>query len=225
MPAQRSLKSKNVPILITFAIWCLALYIVFLTGTGDFWSRLVSLFRDLSAEDGVVVVMAPILVFVLTSIISSDNKARIVFWRRRHALPGHRCLSELAPKDPRIDMQALEDRLGSLPSDPRMQNTKWYELSRRCAGLPRVEEAHREFLLARDLCAVSLVVSVVGPLSVFVLQRSVLWALLYLLVMALHYLAFAVTARNKGNRFACNVLVEALLDRQSTGLSNADHAF
>lgn len=214
MPTKRSLKSKNIPKLITFTVWCLALYIVFLSDTGNFWSRLVSLFKDLSVEDGVVVIMAPVLVFVLISIISSNNKARIVFWRWRYALPGHRCFTQLAPADPRIDMKALQEGLGPLPSDPRAQNAKWYELSRRYANALRVDEAHREFLLARDLCAISLVVSVVGPLSILILQANISWALLYFLVMAVHYLVLAVVAKNKGNRFVCNVLVESVIDQK-----------
>jgi hypothetical protein len=50
-------------------------------------------------------------------------KARLVFLRWRHALPGHRAFSKYAVRDPRIDVSSLEKlHGGSLSVDPVEQN-------------------------------------------------------------------------------------------------------
>lgn len=48
--------------------------------------------------------LAIIVATAINGLLSPDAKAKLVFLRWHHALPGHRAFSELAPKDPRIDM-------------------------------------------------------------------------------------------------------------------------
>src|SRR5262245_40187581 len=68
---------------------------------------------------------------VLNGLLNADLKARLVFLRWRHALPGHRAFSKYALSDPRIDPSALEKvNGGSLPTDPIEQNRAWYRLYR-----------------------------------------------------------------------------------------------
>ena len=56
------------------------------------------------------------LAFVFTSVanglFTANVKARLVFLRWRHALPGHRAFSEHAASDPRINFEQLKKSLG-----------------------------------------------------------------------------------------------------------------
>jgi len=209
------LKKKNAPIVSILIIWCFAIYIAFLSSPSGFWEKLVSTFQEYRAKDGIIVALSPILALILTGLISSGNKARLVYWRLRNALPGHRVFSKLARSDPRIDMQNLLRKMGSLPQDPKEQNTKWYSLYKRYSESVTVKEAHRSFLLARDLCSVSFLFAVFGPWGLLLFQHTGKWALLYFVVMVLQYFVLALVAQNYGNRFVCNVIAEYASDPNS----------
>ncbi len=212
MPKKEYLKRKNALVVFVFIIWCLAIYVAFLSSPSGFWDKLMSTFQQYRAKEGIIVALSPILVLILTGLISSGNKARLVYWRLRNALPGHRVFSKLVKRDPRIDMQNLLSKMGSLPQDPKEQSTKWYSLYKRYSESVTIKEAHRSFLLARDLCSVSFLFTVFGPWGFLLFQHTGKWALLYFIVMFLHYLVFALVAQNNGNRFICNVIAEYMSD-------------
>src|SRR5690606_15254291 len=52
--------------------------------------------------------LAPVIVLLLTSILPTELKEALVFWRVRDVLPGHRAFSVYAQKDPRIDLNRLQ---------------------------------------------------------------------------------------------------------------------
>ena len=112
-------------------------------------------------------------------------------------------------------MQNLLRKMGSLPQDPKEQNTKWYSLYKRYSESVTVKEAHRSFLLARDLCSVSFLFAVFGPWGLLLFQHTGKWALLYFVVMVLQYFVLALVAQNYGNRFVCNVIAEYASDPNS----------
>ncbi len=204
------LKRKNVPIVTVFIMWCLAIYLTFQCAPSGFWSELQATISELRLKEGVALIMSPVLALVLTGLISPANKARLVFWKWKHALPGHAAFSLLAPKDPRIDMALLGEKIGSVPTDPEMQNRLWYSLYKQEANKPAVAEAHRVFLLARDLSCVSLLFAVFGPWSLAFFGHTFSWILVYFAAMVVHYIVLAVVAQNHGRRFVCNVLAEHL---------------
>lgn len=208
MAKEEYLNRKNAPIVIIFIIWCLAIYLTFLSSPSGFWTKLVSTFRECSAKDVLVVAISPVLALILTGLISSGNKARLVYWRLRNALPGHRVFSKLAKRDPRIDLEILARKMGSLPQEPHGQNTKWYSLYKQYSESLTVKEAHGSFLLARDLCSISFLFAVLGPWGILFFQHRWKWALIYFIVMFLHYFVLALVAQNHGNRFVCNVIAE-----------------
>ncbi len=212
MAKKEYLKKENAPIVFIYIIWCFAIYIAFLSSPSGFLEKLVSTFREFRAKDGIIIALSPILALILTGVISTANKARLVYWRLRNALPGHRVFSKLARSDPRIDMLNLSRKIGSLPQDPKEQNTKWYSLYKHYSESVIVKEAHRSFLLARDLCSVSVLFTVFGPWGLLLFQHTWKWALLYFIVMVLHYLVLALVAQNNGNRLVCNVIAEYTSD-------------
>ncbi|MBT8396746.1 MAG: hypothetical protein KJN92_07260, partial [Gemmatimonadetes bacterium] len=112
-------------------------------------------------------------------------------------------------KDSRVDMAALEEAYGPLPSDPAEQNRHWYKLSKAMEKRPSVDEAHYAWLLTRDLTSLSFALLIVsGALSVFFRFVSWEWILL-VSVQCLLYLALSQVAKNKGIRFVTSVLAEA----------------
>ena len=75
------------------------------------------------AQNLMPVGVALVIATVLNGLFSAEAKARLVFLRWHHALPGHRAFSEHAQRDPRIDVSSLEKLYdGELPIEPVEQN-------------------------------------------------------------------------------------------------------
>jgi hypothetical protein len=213
MAKDKSLKEKNAPIVVIFIVWCLALYAVFVISPTDFWGKLQSIFKEFNAKDGLILIISPILTLILTGLISSDNKAKLVFWRYRYALPGHRAFSEVVKHDARINVKQLAQKMGSIPKGPKEQNSQWYSIYKRYSEAPMVMHSHKNFLLARDLCSISFLFALIGPWGLLLHGHRSYTVLVYASVMLAHYLLLMAVARNHGNRFVCNVLAEFMADK------------
>jgi len=150
--------------------------------------------------------IAPVLVLLLTSILPAELKEALVFWRVRDVLPGHRAFSVYAQKDPRIDLTRLREVAGDFPTAARDQNSLWYQLYRQVEADPAVAQAHRHFLLFRDLAALSLLLAIIAPVALFALGAGAAAAGLAVALFGVQYLATAVAGRFHGVRFVCNVL-------------------
>ena len=207
---QKYLKSRNLPVVIIFVIWCVSLYATFFIGSDSFWIDLQSKYATLNRKNGLVVAMMPILVLVLSGLISAELKAILVFWRVKNALPGHRVFTKLAPCDARIDMNDLRRKLGDIPRAAKEQNTCWFKLYKKHESAPTVENPHRSFLLARDLASIALIFSIGGGFGLAFGGVKFTTVALYVVVMLAQYFLLAVVARNHGNRLVCNVIVEHL---------------
>ncbi len=211
MAAKRKyLKSKNVPVILIFVIWCVSIYATFFVGFDSFWTDLQSKYATLNWKNGLVVAMMPVLVLVLSGIVSAELKAILVFWRIKNALPGHRVFTKLAPCDSRIDMNEVRKKLGDVPRGAKEQNTSWFKLYKKHESEPTVENPHRSFLLARDLAAIGLIFAIGGALGLAFGGVKSKTVGLYVVVMLAQYLLLAIVARNHGNRLVCNVIVEHL---------------
>lgn len=150
--------------------------------------------------------IAPLIVLLLTSLLPSTVKARLVFWRWRDALPAHRAFSVHAPGDPRIDLERLRAAVGELPVAPRDQNATWYRLFKRLEREPIVAEAHRHFLLFRDLAALSVLLAVIAPAALYILGAKVAAVVIAFGFLTSQYGATAIAARHHGVRLVTNVL-------------------
>lgn len=150
--------------------------------------------------------IAPVMVLLLTSLLPSDVKATLVFWRVSDALPGHRAFSYYAPKDPRIDLERLRAVVGDFPKSPRDQNTLWYRLFKSTDGEPAVAQAHRHFLLFRDLASLSLLLGVLAAGALIFVGTAAISAGIAIALFGIQYLATALAARLHGERLVCNVL-------------------
>jgi hypothetical protein len=150
--------------------------------------------------------LLPIPALILSSLISSDHKAVLVFWRFKHPLPGARAFSVHALADPRIDLAKLKKNVGEFPVAEREQNSKWYGLYKQVDSDPSVVDSHKNYLLFRDVATMSLLLVPVLPLALYFsgidsgrMTVSAAWFLG-------QYLVAAFAARTTGIRFVQNVL-------------------
>lgn len=205
---QPSLKANNVWWLRLFLGVNVAVFLSIaighqLTGTSieHFWQRL-------SAKDGLLALCFPLATLVLNGVLGDLGKARLVFWRWRNPLPGCRAFSVIMVADPRIDAARLRSRLSPLPSEPKEQNAAWYHFYKAHADKQIIWEAHRAYLLTRDMAALAAVLAVSFSIGGFIAATGWKLATLYSVALVGQYVLVATSARNYGNRFVANVLAE-----------------
>ncbi len=201
-------KENSIPV-GAYVLFVVALYAVFLSGAEGSWGALGKAFRDLKA-DTLTAAMLPVICLLVRGLVSSGQKDKLVFWRCRYALPGHRAFSKLAKKDSRIDMKRLSSKIGRLPAEAKEQNATWYRLYRQHQDKTLVRETHKHFLLARDLAVIALLFVAFGAMGLFVAGAGSGPITGYAGLMLAQYFGFAVVAKNHGTRLVCNVLVEAM---------------
>src|SRR5690606_23973690 len=74
------------------------------------------------------ILIAPLILFALNGILSSNQKAILVFWRIKNPLPASRAFSVHAQKDTRVNMDQIRVLHHPLPSLPEQQNSLWYKI-------------------------------------------------------------------------------------------------
>ena len=193
---------------------------VLIANVAVFWGVVVSranfsamgdLFSSLSIDDGIIGVVAPVATFILNGLVSADYKARVVYWRYRHPLPGSRAFSVHLERETRADPDRLARHWGPLPSKAVEENRLWYRIYKSVENDLGVHEAHRAWLFSRDLTAyVLLFLGLFGIASLVsaVPSETTGW---YILLLVSQYLAVMIAARNYGVRFVRTVLAVASL--------------
>ena len=198
------LKNENRAALIgVLGLNLVALILIVTTGqlVAPGFDDFVKQWRDLLPA-GVGVVFAG----VVNGLLSSDNKARLVFWRWSNPLPGSFAFSRYAPRDSRIDLAALRRAVGAWPSRPRDQNTKWYRLFKTVENDPAVIDAHRHFLLTRDYTSIAFLLLLTATPLGFWFMASIATASAYAALLLLQYLLARQAAYNYGMRLVTTVL-------------------
>lgn len=198
----RSLKSKNMKWLVLLATLDLLLVLVCVAPEyikDAAWST-VAVMR------GLVTTLLPVVVLLLTGMLSHSVKASLVYWKIKDPYPGCEAFSRHGPGDARIDMAALQKNTGVAPESPAEQNKKWFKLYRLVADDRSVVEAHKSYLMFRDMAALSLPLAVLAPLGLYFVGASsaTLWSVAFLFLV--QFLICCLGARNSGRRFVCNVL-------------------
>ena len=152
--------------------------------------------------------VAGIIATVINSLPSSMTKARIVYLRWHHALPGHRAFSVYAPRDPRIDMDRLAKLFkGKLLSGARDQNSVWYSQFRTVENDPKVHSVHRDFLLLRDYTTLSALFIIMFGIGGFLFYSTAHTSIIYFLLLLAQFGIARQAAANCGIRMVTNVLV------------------
>lgn len=144
---------------------------------------------------------------VANGLLSADAKARLVFLRREHALPGHRAFSTFAVADPRIDDDGLRKLLGkSWPTDPLAENRAWYKLFTEIENDPPILHFHREFLFSRDYAGLAAIFLLAFGSTAAVTIRPASVLAVYLAFLILQFWLARHAAMTYGNRLVCTVL-------------------
>lgn len=203
MEKQVNLKAKNTP-----QLWIM-LSANILIVCGIFFPMYL---KDIENEINIIFILkglgasiAPLLLFLINGLLSSDQKAILVFWKLKNPLPGSEAFSKLSKEDNRIDRKKLKEIYGTLPKNPVEQNRLWYKIYSKNNLDISVLESHRAFLLARDLTSMSFLFLVfIGISSLFFFDCPL--NLYYIVFLILQYFLNVIGARNRGKRFVCNVL-------------------
>lgn len=211
---EKSLKERNRPALALVVLGNAAAYLSVLVGDwtfAGFAGGIASLQAIIPAP------LVTILIAVVNALIDHDTKARLVFWKWSHPLPGSQAFTKHMYTDSRIDAAALRSR-GPLPTEPGEQNALWYRWSRELKDDPSVRQVHGSFLLTRDYAGIAaLLVPILAPLSFWQLESPAI-AAVYSSVLVLQYLVVRLSAHNHGVRFVTTVLaVKSSTGRATSG--------
>src|SRR5438552_83289 len=121
-----SLKDLNKLPLLSVVLANLAAFVAATSGTNwsaiDWSSLTAALGRAIPAGIGLI------LFSIVNAQLSSDAKARVVFFWWHNPLPGSEAFTFHAQEDHRVNVRALEEAFGTLPTNPREQNALWYRL-------------------------------------------------------------------------------------------------
>ena len=158
------LKGKNAVYLWSFIGANLAIFLSLIVSRQFTSSSIDHFWGRVTTKDGIIAATVPIFAIVLSGVLSDAGKARLVFWRWRNPLPGCRVFTELISTDPRIDLSAMKRKHGDFPQDPRAQNALWYRLYKGHRTTPQVAEAHRIYLLTRDITTIAAVFAILFPI-------------------------------------------------------------
>ncbi len=200
--SSKTLKGRNLAWLVaTLVLDCLVLLVwAFPTAVEELTPT------RLGAIRGSLTTLLPIPALLLSSLISANAKAILVFWRIKYPLPGSRAFSVHAPADHRIDLEKLKKHVGEFPVDERDQNSKWYGLYKQVDADPSVADSHKNYLLFRDIATMSIILSLAVPVAMYFNGIDLTRILICVGWFLGQYLISAFAARNAGIRFVQNVL-------------------
>lgn len=101
-----------------------------------------------------------VISLLLVNIVPQNLKHILVFWRITRVLPGNRVV-ELCKKDERLNIDDLQKKWPDLFLDympEQKRNSFWYKnIYKKTEFSIQVLDAHKYFLLFRDLCSATLV--------------------------------------------------------------------
>jgi len=154
----KRLKAANYPLIGVYVTGVLALGYAVLFQVGPSDTGVASINAALGVTASAVVAI------ILTEVLSSEAKARLIYLRWRQPMPGCRAFTVYIHEDRlgRIDKAALMARYGAFPSDPKAQNTLWYKLLQKNGDALNVAHSHWRFLLFRDLTWITFILFIVA---------------------------------------------------------------
>jgi len=203
MATEINLKNKNViPLWLLFVFNVLVLLISYLSIHLD---TFLNNYKALITFRSSGILIAPVVLFIILGLLSSNQKAFLVFWRFKDILPGCRAFTLHALNDPRVNMKRLEMLHGPLPTAGRDQNQLWYKIYKKHSSDLVIMKSHKDFLLARDMSAISFLFLIFAGFPMLYFGKSPN-SYFYLIFLFVQYLIFVRIAQNHGKRFVTNVL-------------------
>ncbi|MBE0344855.1 hypothetical protein [Pseudoalteromonas peptidolytica] len=152
---------------------------------------------------------------LLTNLTPHNLKHKLVFTRLSNEMPACR-VDELCKKDIRVSFEDVCTRWPSVFEDslcPSERNSRWYkEIYKPVLNEKSVTQAHRDFLLYRDVFSALFVMLVVaitwGVWGEIEFVGTINTAVYYILIGS--SLLTLIAARNSGNRLVMNAVAAAL---------------
>jgi len=200
--AERSLKSLNMKWLVLLAAADVLFVLLFVAP--DLLNGVT--LTQIGIGRVLATTVTPVVVLLIVNVLPHDVKSMLVYWKPLGVLPGCEAFTKYGPRDPRIDMAALKKNVGALPTESTEQNSKWYKLYKQVPNEPEVQEAHKLFLMYRDMAVLSLPLVALVPLSLNVAGAPNSTPALAAVLFVVQYLLTALSARWSGIRFVCNVM-------------------
>lgn len=200
--SSKSLKSQYMKWLVMLAVADLIVVLLFLVPGFSTGASLV----ELGSWRLLTTIGIPVLIVLVVNVLPHKVKCMLVYWKPLGWLPGCEVFSKYGPADARIDMEALERNVGALPTEPNKQNARWYQLYKQVEVEPEISEAHRNFLMYRDMAVLSLPFIALAPLCLYFAGASPGAQWVSAGLFTLQYVLTSVSGRNNGIRFVTNVL-------------------
>jgi hypothetical protein len=202
-----TLKEANKKALLGALIFQSLMFWAAFTGT---WALQVDTWQDglrLLPQTSLLAAAFGVGVFLVQGLLSSDTKAKLVFWKfRGNPYPGAEAFSKWMHKDPRIDRDKINSKHHPLPNDASKQNALWYKLLKENESKNSVQDAHRRYLLARDLATNWIVFGLPSGLAVWWGQSEFWVKVLFDFGTVAVFLVMLWVAKNHGHRLVTSVL-------------------
>ena len=208
MAKEKNIKRINRKYLVAYMFANLVLFSIFSTML-TIEISINNLGNILFTPKSILIILLFLLSIVFEGIISSEIKAVLIFWKVNNPLPGSYAFSKIAKHDSRIDVELLKTHFpDGFPSKPDEQNKAWYKLYRKHSSKNIVFEAHRAFLLTRDLAALAIILLPITVAGHIIFTTPMNYFYFHGTTLLLGLLITIVSSRNYGNRFVANVLAE-----------------
>lgn len=209
-----SLKQQNLPLkILVYAL--LAIYFIWLVERLP--QHALEAFTNFDLEsivtDGTVPFLCmSFLSLILGGLLPHIWKERLVHMKWSDPLPGSRAFSKYAVDDSRIDFQSLAKKFGPSPEAPGAQNSHFYKIYRTCRDEAAVAGTHKSYLLFRDLCFDTLLLTIVATVFSIILAVGFAKTSMVLLSGLGLTAIFSLLANNYARRFVCNALANAKVE-------------
>lgn len=203
MSTETNIKKLNAPFLWTFFIFNAVAFILLFYASN--FTLLANDYKSMLTFRSSGILFAPLILFIINGILSSNQKAILVFWRFKDPLPGSRAFSVHGKKDSRVNMDQLRLLYSPLPMDPEQQNSLWYKIYKKNSSDITIYQSQKEFLLARDLVSMAFLYIVCAGLPMLFFAAWPL-SIYYLAFLIIIYFILVRIAQNHGKRFVATVL-------------------
>ncbi|RQD68269.1 MAG: hypothetical protein D5S00_09060 [Tindallia sp. MSAO_Bac2] len=189
-------------VFINLMLILLMLSLVNIKNSGSIWDLIEKI-----QTSGIGLIFASIVGLLINGILKTDYKNIMVFWKVKQPLPSYRVFSHLAKNDHRIDYDELNTKYNPLPVKPELQSKLWYKLLKKYPNDEMILQSHRDYLMYRDLTAISFLLSVIYLITFILLKMfGIDVSILLILVFLVEYLFLLIAARTKAERFVLNVI-------------------
>ena len=148
----------------------------------------------------------PVAVLLIVNVLPHKVKCMLVYWKPYGWLPGCEAFTKYGLNDPRVDMARLAAKVRPLPTDPVKQNSRWYQLYKAKADEIEVAEAHKLFLMYRDMATITAFLIPLTPLALYLAYAPAASQWMSAGALLVQYLVTALSARHSGVRLVTNVL-------------------